>query len=457
MLRRLARLRPTRAELREMLAIAVPIVLVSLGQQLMGVIDVIMLGRVSVEALAAGALGNLYFHLTGIAGIGILLAIDPVVSQAVGAQDAVGTARGVQRGLLLAVLVTVLVGLTALPVEWVFRVMRQPPAVTPDAARFVWWSLPGLLPFFLFVALRQVLQSLHHMRPVLLAVIAGNLVNIALNWVFIFGHLGFAPGGPVGSSQATSLARWAMLGLLLAAAWPALRPSVRHWHPESFAWAPLRRMLAIGLPIGLQFFAEVNAFVLVTIMAGWMGTAVLAGHEIALNIASTTFMVPLGVGSAASVMVGHAIGAGDAAASRRDAVAALAIGVGFMLLAGIVLGVAPAVAAALYTTDADATAVALALIPIAAVFQVFDGTQTVASGILRGAGDTRVAMVLHVLSFWAVGIPLGAWLAFGFDLGARGLWWGLTAGLAAAAGLQLWRVTVKLRRPVARVTLDAVP
>jgi len=326
--------------------------------------------------------------------------------------------------------------------------------VTPAAARFVWWSLPGLLPFYLFVALRQVLQARHLMRPVLLAVFAGNLLNAALNWVFIFGHLGAAAAGSVGSAQATSIARWGMLALLLWSAWPALGPIVRHWRRESFAPAPLGRMLAIGIPIGLQFFAEVNAFGLVTIMAGWMGTATLAGHEIALNLASTTFMVPLGVASAASVMVGHAIGAGDTAASQRDAVAALALGVGFMAVMGVLLLLIPGPFARLYTADAAAVAVASGLLPIAGVFQVFDGMQAVASGILRGAGDTTAAMVLHVLSFWGIGVPLAWGLAFPLGLGAPGLWWGLSAGLSTAAVLQLARVRAKLRGPVTRVTLD---
>ena len=454
MLNRLVRLRPTRAELREMLAIAGPIVLVSLGQQLMGVVDVVMLGRVSAAELAAGGLGNLYFHLTGIAGIGVLLAIDPVVAQAVGAGDEEGVTRGVQRGLLLALLVTFLVGLTAIPSEWLFTAMRQPAEVTPAAARFVWWSLPGLLPFYLFVALRQVLQAKHLMRPVLLAVLAGNVLNVAFNWVFIFGHLGMPAGGSVGSAQATSIARWVMLGCLVWGAWPALGPILRRWRPESFALAPLGRMLAIGVPIGLQFFAEVNAFGLVTIMAGWMGTATLAGHEIALNLASTTFMVPLGVASAASVMVGHAIGAGDTAASQRDAVAALALGVGFMAVMGVLLLVAPGPFARLYTADAAAAAIAAGLLPIAGLFQVFDGMQAVASGILRGAGDTTAAMVLHVLSFWGIGVPLSWALAFPMGFGAAGLWWGLSAGLSTAAILQLARVRAKLSRPVTRVTLD---
>ncbi|MBX7118058.1 MAG: MATE family efflux transporter [Gemmatimonadaceae bacterium] len=452
-----AQLRPTAAELREMARLAAPIVLVNVGMQAMGVVDSLMLGRVSAAALAAGALGNFYFFVTAVVGMGVLMALDPVVAQAVGAQDDVGVARGVQRGVALTLLVSVAVALTFLAAGPVLALLRQPADVVPGAVAYVHWSIAGLLPFFAFNTMRQVLQAFTRIRPIVLAVVVANLVNVGANWVLIFGHAGAPALGVAGSAIATALARWVMALVLLAAAWPVLRPTLRPWHPESWQWAPLRRMLGIGLPIGLQFFAEANAFGLVTVMAGWMGTTTLAGHEIALNLASMTFMVPFGVSGAAAVMVGHAVGAGDVAESRRDAVAALAVGVGFMALMAVVFALAPRTLAAAYTTDPATQAMAATLIPIAAVFQVFDGTQVISTAILRGAGDTRVAMVLHALSFWAVGIPLGAVAAFGFDGGAPGLWWGLTAGLAAAAVLQLARVRWKLAGPVARVHLDGAP
>jgi MATE family multidrug resistance protein len=216
------------------------------------------------------------------------------------------------------------------------------------------------------------------------------------------------------------------------------------------------RMFRLGFPVGLQFLAEAGAFGFVTVMSGWLGTATLAGHEIALTLASMTFMVPMGVSAAAAVMVGHAVGRGDMAASRRDAVAALACGVGFMAVMAVVFALIPGLLAGAFTRDAEAFAIAATLIPIAAVFQVFDGTQVISASVLRGAGDTRVPMLLHTLSFWAVGIPLGAVLAFAAGWGAAGLWWGLTAGLAAAAVLQLARVRAKLGGDVTRVVIDRV-
>ncbi len=452
---RFARLRPTTGELREMARLAAPIVLVNVGMQGMGLVDAIMLGRVSSADLAAGALGNFYFYITAIIGIGVLMALDPVIAQAVGARDDEGVARGVQRGVLMTLIVTTVVAISYLPAEPILRTLRQPEDVTPLAAGYVLWSIPGLLPFFAFNMMRQALQALRTLRPVVIAVVVGNVANAFLNWVLIYGNLGAEARGVVGSSQGTALARWIMGLTLLATAWPVLRPTLVPWRSESLALAPLAKMFRVGMPVGLQFLAEAGAFGVATVMAGWLGTTTLAGHEVALSLASMTFMVPMGVAGAAAVMVGHAVGRGDIAASRRDAVAALACGVGFMAAMAILFALIPRVLAGAFTSDGATFAMAATLIPIAAVFQVFDGTQVISSAILRGAGDTRVPMILHALSFWAVGIPLGAFLAFAAGYGAPGLWWGLTAGLAAAAVLQLSRVRAKLGSGVDRLMIDA--
>lgn len=437
-----------------MARLAAPIVVVNVGMQGMGLVDAIMLGRVSATDLAAGALGNFYFFATAIIGIGILMALDPVIAQGVGAGDEPAIARGIQRGILMTLCITVAVSIVFLPARWVLESLRQPPDVVPLAGKYVLWSIPGMLPFFAFNMLRQTLQAFRRLTPVVVAVAVGNVANVGLNYVLIYGRFGFPPGGVVGSSQGTALARWIMALTLLALGWSALKPYVRPWRAETWAWIPLGRMFRLGIPVGLQFLAEAGAFGMVTLMTGWMGTTTLAGHEIALSLASMTFMVPMGVAAAAAVMVGRAIGRGDVAASRRDAVAALVCGVGFMALCAVVFALVPQQLAGLYTRDAATFALAAALIPIAAVFQVFDGTQVISSSILRGAGDTRIPAILHALSFWAVGIPLGATVAFAFDYGAPGLWWGLTAGLAAAAVLQLSRVRRKLGAEIGRVIID---
>jgi MATE family multidrug resistance protein len=449
-----ASLRPTRGELAEMARLATPLVLVNIGTMLMGVVDAIMLGHVSGTALAAGALGNFYFWLAIVVGYGLLMSLDPVISQAVGAHDAVGVARGVQRGVVLAVIVAVATSVLLIPAPTVLDQLRQPADVAPLAGAWARWSIAGLLPFFLFGVFRSALQAIGSLRPILVGALIGNVVNVVLDWILIFGHLGASPGGVVGSSQATAIARWVMCASVLVMGWPALRPALLPWRRDAFAWQPLRRMITLGLPIGFQFFAEFNAFGLATVMMGWIGTATLGAHEIALNIASLTFMVPLGVSAAGSVMVGRAIGRGDVAAARRDAVAALGVGVGFMACAAIPLLFAPGVIARLYTLDAPTLAVAVAIIPLAGVFQVFDGTQVVATGALRGTGDTRVPMLIHLAGFWGVGIPLSALLDLRFGLGATGIWWGLVAGLATVATLHLLRTRHRFARDIERIALD---
>ena len=451
---RFAQLRPTSTELREMLRLAAPIVAVNVGMMFMGVVDSLMLGRVSGAALAAGVLGNFIFYLCASFGLGFLLAIDPVVAQAIGAGDAREAALGVQRGVVLAIATSIVMAILLWPAPQVLTLLGQPADVAPDAGAFVRWSIPGVFPFFLFALSRQALQAHGSVAPVLWAAVVGNVVNVLANLVLVFGMFGVPALGVVGSAISTTIARWVMFGAILLFARQRLRRLVRPWFPEALAWAPLRGLAALGAPIGLQFFAEVNAFGLVTIMMGWVGTNALAGHEIALNLASLTFMVPLGVAAAGTVMVGRAIGRGDPAAARRYAVAALVVGIGFMSITAVAFLVVPGLFARGYTTDGGVITVAVALIPIAGIFQVFDGMQVCATGVLRGAGDTRVPMAIHMASFWLVGLPLGSWLCFGLDGGPAALWWGLTAGLAAAGLFQLARVRSRFGGPLERLRLS---
>ena len=209
-------------------------------------------------------------------------------------------------------------------------------------------------------------------------------------------------------------------------------------------------MMRIGIPIGIQWFFESFAFGLTALFMGWMGTASLAGHEIALNMAAMTFMVPLGISGAASAVVGPTIGRGDMPSARRDAAAAIVCGVGFMCISAVIFMAFPHQLATLYTHEVATVTVAVALIPLAGWFQVFDGLQAVTSGVLRGTGDTRVPAVLHMIAFWGIGIPLGAWLGFRTPLRERGLWIGLVAGLAAAAVLQSLRVIWRMRGAASR-------
>jgi MATE family multidrug resistance protein len=446
--------RPGAEDFRRLAELALPIVVVQVGMMAMGVVDSILLGHVSAADLAAGALGNLYFFGVCGLGMGVLMALDPIVAQAVGARDDEGVARGVQRGLVLAAGLTVVSSLAFLPARGVFEVLQQPADVVPRAARYCVASIPGVLPFYAFVVLRQSLQAIGRLRPIVVSMVAGNLLNLALAWVLVFGHLGAPALGAAGAALATSLSRWALVALLLALALRELRPHLVPLRRAALERAPLARMLRLGLPIGVQYQLEMGVFSVVALLMGRIGTEAMAAHQIAINIASLTFMVPLGVSGAAAVRVGHAVGAGDAAAARRAAVAALVSGAAFMLLSAAVLLLAPAPLAHVYTRDAAVLALARVLIPIAGVFQVFDGVQVVSIGVLRGVGDTRTPMLVNVIGFWVVGLPVSLTLAFRLGHGAEGLWWGLVVGLVAVALFLVARVAQRLSRPLARVVID---
>ena len=445
---------PTPSDLRAMLRLALPVAAVQLGIMAMGVTDTLMVGHLSPAALAAGALGNLYFFIAGIFGQGTLMALDPVISQAVGARDAEAISRALQRGLVVALALTVFTCATFVPVEWVLRVLDQPPEVIPDAASYVRIAIPGVFPFYAFVVFRQSLQAMHRVAPVLWTVLLANLLNAGLNWVFIYGHLGSPALGVAGSSIATSVSRWAMALAVLSISGRQVWHHLTPWRPETLAIEPLRRMLRLGLPIGVQYLLEYGAFAAAALLMGVLGTTQMAAHQIAINLASFTFMVPLGVSTATAVLVGHAIGAGDEDQARRSAVAGIFIGASFMCASAFVFLVFPGALARSYTGDADVIMLTVMLIPIAGVFQVFDGIQAVAAGVLRGVGDTHAPAVINVVGFWFIGLPVSWVLAFRLGGGAVGMWWGIVVGLAAVALILLGRVRVRLGRTMHRVIID---
>jgi MATE family, multidrug efflux pump len=445
---------PTLSDLRAMLRLALPVAAVQLGIMAMGVTDTIMVGHLSPAALAAAALGNLYFFIAGIFGQGTLMALDPVISQAVGARDEEAVSRALQRGLVVALALTVFTCLTFVPVEWVLRALRQPPEVIPDAASYVRIAIPGVFPFYAFVVFRQSLQAMHRVAPVLWTVLLANLLNAGLNWVFIYGNLGSPALGVAGSSIATSVSRWAMALAVLSIAGRQVWHHLTPWRPETLAIEPLRRMLRLGLPIGVQYLLEYGAFAAAALLMGVLGTTQMAAHQIAINLASFTFMVPLGVSTATAVLVGHAIGAGDEDQARRSAVAGIFIGASFMCASALVFLVFPGALARSYTGDADVILLTAMLIPIAGVFQVFDGIQAVAAGVLRGVGDTHAPAIINVVGFWLIGLPVSWVLAFRLGGGAVGMWWGIVVGLAAVALILLGRVRVRLGRTMHRVIID---
>jgi multidrug resistance protein, MATE family len=444
---------PTQRELRDVSRLALPIVVVQVGLMFMGIVDVLMVGRVSAEAIAAIALGNFVWVLVAFFGQGVIMVLDPLVAQAVGANDAPALRLALQRGLLLVAAVSVLSAVLLWPAEWMLTLARQPRDVVPTAAEYVRLVIPSAPAFFLFVACRQTLQALRRLAPVVTAVVAANVVNLVLDWALVFGHLGLPALGALGTAWATTICRWLMLLVVLVVAGRELARRTLPWDRAATRWSELWGMIRLGAPIGFQLFLEVAGFGCAMLLVGLLGTVPLAAHNLTLQLAALTYMVPLGVSAAAAVLVGRAIGARDEDAARREAAAALVIGVGFIILTAITFMAGSPWLARAFTHDTAVVALATVLIRIAGAFQLFDGAQVVATGILRGAADTRVPMQINFVGYLIVGLPIGALLCFPLGMGAAGIWWGLVLGLAVAALLLTLRVKRQLGGGVARVQL----
>jgi MATE family multidrug resistance protein len=443
-----------RTELRSQVRIALPIVLVQLGLYAMGAVDAAFMGRISARELGAVALGHsLSFVLLGCA-MGVLTALDPIVSQAHGAGEDEVVTRSLQRGVVLALALSALVAGVLAFSGPILVLLGQPADVVPVARVYMLVSIAGVPGFLLFVAQRQTLQATRRLRPLVLVIVAANALNALLDWVLILGPFGLPSYGAAGCSWATVASRW-----LLAFGLPALA-GAGHWRrlwplaPQLWSRAAFARMLHVGLPIGLSFGLEIGAFACVLVLMGQLGARELAAHQVVMALASASFMLPLGISMAAAVRVGHAIGAADAPGTRRAAEVALVLGAGTMALCGLAFLLVPRPLARLFTDLPDVLALAVTLVPIAGLFQVFDGLQGVALGCLRGMADTRVPMLVHLLGFWGVAVPTSAYLGLARGWGARGLWWGLAAGLFLVAVVQVWRVAARLRAGVRRLVAE---
>ena len=449
--------RPAWADMRALATLALPVMTVEMGMMAMHVVDAIFVGHLSATALAAVSLGLVYYFTVVVIGMGTLVGMDALVSQAVGAGDMPGVRRALQRGLLLAAVLCVPLSMILWPTGAVLRALHQPAEIIPVATRVVHISILGLPGGLAFEVLRQTLQAMGQLRPIVLTVVLANLLNAGCNWLLITGNLGAPALGVNGSALSSVIGRTALPLILLWLGRDVFAPLLRERDPLLFALEPLRRMLRVGLPVGVQYLLEVGVFNAVALLMGAQATSTLAAHQVAINLASFTFMMPLGIGAAASVLVGQAIGRGDPAAARRAAIAALTAGLLASAVTSTIFLAMPRLLASAYVSEPGVVALAASLIPLAGGFQLFDGVQAVAGGALRGAADTRAAMVANIMGFWAVGLPLGLFLAFRMGMGPAGLWWGLVAGLAAVAAVLVVRLYVRFGGPLARVHVDTTP
>jgi MATE family multidrug resistance protein len=430
-----------------MLALATPVVLAEIGWIMMGVVDTIMVGRLGPEAIGAVGVGGSLFLMLAVFGVGLLLGLDTLVSQAFGAGRLDECHRWLHHGLALAIILgPVLMLLAWLGIDtlgvWGFdqRVLRL---LRPYLGIVVWSAWPLLF----YVALRRYLQAMNIVKPITFALVSANAINAVANWVLVYGHWGATALGVPGAAWATLASRIYMAGVLGVVA-VYCRPRLQTGlvgMPVGIEAARLWQLVRLGFPAAMQTVLEFGVFASATALAGRLEPVALAAHQIVLNIAGFTFMVPFGLASAGAVRVGQAVGRHDAEGAARAGWTALGLGVAFMATAATVFVVAPRPLLAVFTADAAVVRIGVSLLFIAAVFQMFDGIQGVLTGTLRGLGDTHTPMVWNLAGHWFFGLPFGYALCFWRGWGVQGLWVGLSAGLISVGAvlLAVWGTRVR--------------
>ncbi len=439
-------------EARALGRLAAPIALAQFALMAMGLVDTAVLGRVSKADLAAAALGRNLGFAAQTLSMGIAMALEQLASQAVGAGDLERAWRSLGatlRTIAIAWIPTVLVALLAtlgLPAIGVGA-----PVILRTREFLLAWA-PGLFAFPCFIAAKTFLQAHGRTRPALVAAIVANVVNLVACSLLVRGDdalvavglrpLGLPRLGALGSGIALSIASTLLAAMVLRAAW-AMRPAAS----GAVVTVSRAEIFRVGLPVGLQMLAEVGVFAFVSVLTGHFGSAVVSANQIALGLASFTFMGALGVSGATAVRVGHAFGRVDREGARRAGLTGIALGAAVMSVGAVVFALAPRMLVFFFTDDPEIVAVGAGLVRVAALFQLFDGMQAVGAGALRGAGDVRFAFGAGVFSYWIVGLPLALYFGFARGHGALGMWWGLSVSLVAAALIFLARLIVVTRRP----------
>ncbi|MBM3978062.1 MAG: MATE family efflux transporter [Planctomycetes bacterium] len=430
-----------RGEWRAVWALSWPAIVAQIGQMLLGVVDTAMLGNYSAESMAGTQLGHNWVMPFAIVAMGVLLGMDPIVSQAHGARNGVRCARALQHGLVLCVPLTLALVAVVLVTEPMLLAMGQSAKLAPVAADYTLALLPGMPLFLVFAALRSYLQGRGITHPVLWISVGANLLNAFCNWLLIYGNWGLPELGATGAGISTSITRLAMVVALLV--WiRAQRLHEGAWLPWSRAALERRgvgEVLHHGVPTGLQLGLEVWAFAGAAFLAGRIGTGELevAAYGTVLNMASLSFMFPLGVAIGTSTRVGNLIGANDRPAAQRASWIGFKLGGALMLAWALAFIVLRAELPKIYWREAAVIALCASTLPIAAAFQVFDGLQAVGSGILRGMGRTRPAALINLFAYYGVALPIAWWLGLHTQLGLHGVWTGLAIGLAVAALLYI--------------------
>lgn len=434
---------PVTLEIRRTLTLALPLILAQLAQMSASFVDTLMVGRLGNTQLAGIALGGSIFFLTFLVCGGVLFSVGPTVSQAFGAGETKAAGRAAQQGFFLALLLSVPAVILFSQIGRILPLLGQEPGAVRLATGYVQAIAWGFVPALLTISLRGLLEGISNPRPVMYIAFLAVGFNALMNYLLMFGNWGFPALGLVGTGYASALSFWLSLALLVLYSARTL-PQFEVFRFCGVDAKVLFDLLRIGLPIGLTLGFEAGLFSATAILMGTLGTIPLAAHQIAIQSASFTFMVPLGLASATAVRVGQAVGRRDPGGVQRAGWVGIVLSAGVMLVSALTFWFLPELVVGLYL-DADDPAnaavvrTAARFLAFAAVFQVFDGLQVSAAGALRGLKDTRAPMLISLLSYWGVGLSTGALLAFMLGLGGRGLWLGLVLGLVTAAFLLVGR------------------
>lgn len=438
-----------RSELGALATLAGPLFVTHVGSMLLGVVDTAVVGRMGEAPLAAVGLGHAVFFTISVLGFGWMLALDPLIAQALGAGEHARARHLVWQGAWVAVLGALPLSLVVVAAAESLELVGIEPITASHTRAYLLARLPGLLPFLWLAASRAFLQAQGVTRPLIAGVIAANALNLPLTWLLVFGEasIGVSAMGTAGAGIASAVATVVQLGVALFAVRALWGEHPRFAGPDRSA---MQKTLVLGTPIGLTLLAEVGSFAIVSVLMGNLGTRSLSSHNVAITLISTTFQGALALGAAGAVRVGHAIGREDAPGTRRAGFTAIAVGASAMIAGAIAFLTMPRLLARILTDEHAVIEAAVPLLAVAAAFQISDGVQAVAAGVLRGAGDTGVPLLANLAGHYAIGIPIGAALAFGAGWGAVGLWWGLSAGLTAVAISLFARFWILSRRPIRR-------
>ena len=448
-----------REELRATLALAWPLILANVTQQVIQATDVLLMGRLGATQLAAATLALNMTFTFNLFLLGILIASSPMMATALGQRfNAVRDVRRTFRaGLWILIVCLPAYWLILWHVGWLMRLFGQAPELAEQGQTFLRAYMWCTAPWLLFQLLRNFVSALERPRVVLWLSLFGIALNALLSWAFIFGRLGMPALGIAGGGLGSTLTWLIMCGALIAVT--ARDRQFRRFHLFGRWWRFDRErtmaMVRLGWPIGVTMALEMGVFALAVYFMGWIGASAVAAHAVALQIAALTFMVPLGLGQAATVRVGLALGRHDKAGITRAGWTGWVVGVAFMGAMALVMWAMPRSLVTLFLTDVPANAAVIALavsfLKVAAAFQLADGAQVIGAGMLRGLHDTRWPLMFALFGYWGVGLGIGAWLAFGADWQGVGIWVGLAAGLAAVAALMLARWLMRDRIGLTRL------